>query len=463
MTDFHLFAYMSLIGRGFDVKINNPTGLAVTRLKSTDDLNDRKDDDDLTVYGLNSGLNMMLFNSSMTSVDLYEGSGRKYALKEPQGIAADADGNVFIADTGHDRIMMLRNPGNYVEFVKTFGEEGTAAGEFSKPSQVALDAEGHLYVSDTGNHRIQVFNRDGDFLYMLGSADDTTSGQPRLFKPMGITVVHKDEPYLEYRESFIVVIDLNNQRIQKFSLTGEFLGGIYSEDFGYQSVYLMYAAADLYSNIWVTDLLNHCIHKFDRNLNYVTSFGSVGHGEYQFFEPRGIAIFKRFGQVLVVDKNSGQYFHIGTDVLETEVTSRADSAVQLSFFLTEDATVTVEVFDESEENLIRTLTRRKLMHTGRNSVVWDKKVASGKKGRALIDLIRKNVVVDSLIKSALDTSASSSIKTSKPVRTDSLALGSAPAVAGTLPSGIYWMIIKAKPTYSSKKHFEKTVRVRIGI
>jgi hypothetical protein len=64
----------------------------------------------------------------------------------------------------------------------------------------------------------------------------------------------------------------------------------------------------------VTDTGNSTIYKFKGDLTFLTSYGTYGEGDYQLDEPRGIAIWKRFGQVFVAEKEGAQYFFVGTDV-----------------------------------------------------------------------------------------------------------------------------------------------------
>ena len=76
----------------------------------------------------------------------------------PRGVAVDAQGNVYIADTGNKRIVVTDNEGN---FRYQFGSAGSAPGQFNEPTSLAVDAQGLLYVADTWNGRVQIFAPDG--------------------------------------------------------------------------------------------------------------------------------------------------------------------------------------------------------------------------------------------------------------------------------------------------------------
>ena len=49
-----------------------------------------------------------------------------------------------------------------------WGKDGSENGEFRGPSGIAVDTAGNIYVADTGNDRIQKFNRNGKFIAAWG-------------------------------------------------------------------------------------------------------------------------------------------------------------------------------------------------------------------------------------------------------------------------------------------------------
>src|SRR5438876_663229 len=79
-------------------------------------------------------------------------------FKNPSYVAVDSSGNVYVADSGNNRIQKFNSDGT---FITKWGSTGTADGQFRGPDGFAIDSSGNVYVADYGNNRIQVFAPKG--------------------------------------------------------------------------------------------------------------------------------------------------------------------------------------------------------------------------------------------------------------------------------------------------------------
>jgi len=89
-------------------------------------------------------------------------------LNKPLAAAADAQGNIFVADTSNHRVVIYDSLGKKI---KAFGGFGIGNGKFNYPSGLALSPENKLYVADSQNGQIQVFDHLGTFLFAFPGND----------------------------------------------------------------------------------------------------------------------------------------------------------------------------------------------------------------------------------------------------------------------------------------------------
>ena len=87
-------------------------------------------------------------------------------------------------------------------------------------------------------------------------------------------------------------------------------------------------------------------------MDYICSFGSQGSGDREFDSPTGLAIWKRFGQVFIGEREGARYFWIGADFLDVSI-EPTGTGLQIDGRLTEYATVDAMIYDAEGEPVFR--------------------------------------------------------------------------------------------------------------
>jgi sugar lactone lactonase YvrE len=254
-----------------------------------------------------------------------QGSGEGQ-FQDPTGIAL-SDDDVFVTDTGNDRLVFLEGgefdkanfaqPGplaiaNNGQFFVTdltfegvvrlaadgsfensfFGQDGEE-GRFVDPRGVATDPfTGRVFVADTGKSRIQIFNAIGQPLGLFGEPGD---GDGELSFPRALVISGNKE---------VIVADTANNRIQVFDRDGTFVRAFGSEGSGDGQFSTPEAVAvDGDNNIFVVDQENNRVQQFTSDGRFVRAFGRPGSALGEFDGPTGIAIDPT-GVIFVVDRGN---------------------------------------------------------------------------------------------------------------------------------------------------------------
>ncbi len=170
-------------------------------------------DDENWIYLADSGRQMLLkFSaddpSQSDTLATYGTGGGTVDL--PRGITTDISLNVyFVQEGGSFHVQKMRpSATGYLPDVY-FGLQGDSLKQFMAPQDVAVDADGYIYVADTGNHRIQKFSPYGGLKIAFG--DSGSAGEQFIF-PEGIAV---DENLILY------IADTGNDRVERYQLSTE--------------------------------------------------------------------------------------------------------------------------------------------------------------------------------------------------------------------------------------------------
>ena len=148
-----------------------------------------------------------------------DGVGDKALFNSPSGIALAPDGNLIIADTGNSRIRRIPLDGE-TSTVAGDGHAGYADGpagkaQFNGPIGVAVDARGNIYVADSYNDRIRMITLKGEVSTVAGKGTPGYADGDRnnaLFDtPSGIAVAG---------DNSLIVADTGNDRLRRISPDG---------------------------------------------------------------------------------------------------------------------------------------------------------------------------------------------------------------------------------------------------
>ncbi len=122
-------------------------------------------------------------------------------FNKPGGLAVDRSGNLYVADTGNNRIQIRRADGSW----SILGGPGSAPGQFNQPYGLAVGGDGRLYVADANNHRVQCYNTFEQSWIVWGGTS-MSSAQGGFNSPFDVELDTAGNLY---------VADRSNHRVQK--------------------------------------------------------------------------------------------------------------------------------------------------------------------------------------------------------------------------------------------------------
>jgi len=145
-----------------------------------------------------------------------DGNGTSASIKEPSGIAVDASGNVYVAETGGNYIRKITSSGQVTTIAGTGAFNSTdgigTAAAINHPRGVTVGADGTIYVAEEGSHNIRKITTDLKVTTIAGSGNGTFAdglGTAASFQnPVGMVVDANNN---------LFVADYFNNRIRKVS------------------------------------------------------------------------------------------------------------------------------------------------------------------------------------------------------------------------------------------------------
>lgn len=217
-----------------------------------------------------------------------DGTATTHTVCTPGGVAVDSSGNVFIADTGNCRVRRVDTSGNMTTIAGdnncTYDGDGPAtAHSLNLPGAVTVDGNGNVYVADTGNDRVREISTDGTMTTLAGSGvllngqcifdGDGPATQHSLCSPNSIAVDSSGD---------VFVLDPGNVRIRMISggnmttLAGNGQSSFAGENAPASTAIFdhpMAIAIDASGNLYVADEYNNRIRKISQTSAFVVSAG----------------------------------------------------------------------------------------------------------------------------------------------------------------------------------------------
>ena len=237
----------------------------------------------------------------------------------PKSVAVDTFGNFYIADAQNNTIRKVNSKGIITTIAGDGFEAGTGSGSYSgdgaaatlaqlfDPEGIALDRIGNLYIADAKNNRVRKVDTSGIIITVAGMGtagflgDGAAATAAELNMPSRVAV---DTLGILY------IADVNNHCIRKVDISGVIstfagIGGMagYSGDGAAANAAKLNnpadVAVDLKGNLFIADQLNECIRKVDPT-GIITTYagnntaGFRGDGgaatAAQLFDPEGIVV-----------------------------------------------------------------------------------------------------------------------------------------------------------------------------
>jgi DNA-binding beta-propeller fold protein YncE len=210
-------------------------------------------------------------------------------LSMPSDVAIGDDSQTYIVDSGNHQVAVYDATGL---MISSLGVMGSDEGQLTSPLGIGLSAKGEVYVADKGNNRIVMFDSKGrarEHFEIEADGEDVV--------PIDIAVGPKG------KELFIT--DNASHRVVVVNSKGEFqrAWGGEGEDDG-QFRYPATIDIDATGNLYVVDVLNARVQKFDPAGTHLLTIGQRGGKLGTFFRPKGVAV-NEAGDIFVSDSFLG--------------------------------------------------------------------------------------------------------------------------------------------------------------
>lgn len=232
----------------------------------------------------------------------------------PAGCVIDSQGYVYLAEMAGAKIHKFTPSGVWIS---SFGVEGQQPGQLRSPCGLAIDSAGVLFVADSTLNKIQKFDLSGNYLNWFCGSDcpeydnDPPAGEFGRISSVGIGSDGK-----------VFVCDLNACLIDKFQTDGTYIGRFGGEGLNDQQFVCPTELATCSSGVWVTDRESRLVKKMDKDTgNCLVKIGSSGTLQDELLIPERLTIDSS-GNIYVVDRGNCRIAKFLTDGSVTTFGSR---------------------------------------------------------------------------------------------------------------------------------------------
>lgn len=176
--------------------------------------------------------------------------GAQHRLREPNGVAVDAAGNIYVADRKRGMILVYDPGGSFRRYIGNFRGESL----FAAPTGIAIDRRaGHLFVLDSPANELIVLDLEGNVLKRLGNG---RTGSIAFIQPTEIALGNEELVVLDGGGRRIQVFDLKCNLLRSFNI-GNPVGAPVLREIG--------LSVDRSSNIYVSNLNGSHVSIYDRD------------------------------------------------------------------------------------------------------------------------------------------------------------------------------------------------------